>query len=204
MKKLIILLLLSASVQSQVSIGSVTPRGALDIVSSTQGLVVPIVALTGANVQNPIVNPQGSSIVNGTVVYNTASVSGTNGVIPSLYTWNGSRWIINAGVTPVNATSTPLANVYEYSGVVAVPAGSGLVNINISALGFTSILNVQISAERTTTDIRFIPLVSMTASPTTTNVSVAIVESNTLAGAGQGLELSTGACNVHITIRGIK
>jgi len=73
------------------------PRGAVDIASTTQGLVFPNVALVNT-ITETAVNPQGGSIPTGTVVYNTAT-SGTspNNVAPGLYYWNGSRWIAFAG-----------------------------------------------------------------------------------------------------------
>lgn len=82
---------------SQVGIGTTTPRGAVDIASTTQGLVFPNVALVNT-ITETAVNPQGGSIPTGTVVYNTAT-SGTspNNVAPGLYYWNGSRWIAFAG-----------------------------------------------------------------------------------------------------------
>jgi hypothetical protein len=82
---------------SQVGIGTTTPRGAVDIASTTQGLVFPNVALVNI-ITETAVNPQGGSIPTGTVVYNTAT-SGTspNNVAPGLYYWNGSRWIAFAG-----------------------------------------------------------------------------------------------------------
>ena len=82
---------------SQVGIGTTAPRGAVDIASTTQGLVFPNVALVNT-ITETAVNPQGGSIPTGTVVYNTAT-SGTspNNVAPGLYYWNGSRWIAFAG-----------------------------------------------------------------------------------------------------------
>jgi len=82
---------------SQVGIGTTTPRGAVDIASTSQGLVFPNVALVNT-ITETAVNPQGGSIPTGTVVYNTAT-SGTspNNVAPGLYYWNGSRWIAFAG-----------------------------------------------------------------------------------------------------------
>jgi uncharacterized protein (TIGR02145 family) len=49
---------------AQVGIGTTTPGGALDIVSTTSGLVMPRVANTSV-----VVNPNGGAIENGTMVY---------------------------------------------------------------------------------------------------------------------------------------
>ena len=82
-------------VTAQVGIGTTTPRGALEINSSTNGFVPPQVALTSATVSAPVVNPQtaGAPLV-GTFVYNTAT-DGTspNNVTPGYYFWNGTAWI---------------------------------------------------------------------------------------------------------------
>lgn len=98
LKLFVILLLTYTSTQAQVGIGNTTPEGALDITSSTNGLIPPRVALTSTIVEAPVVNPQGGSIVAGTFVWNT-NTSGTspNNVTPGLYYWNGSRWVAFAG-----------------------------------------------------------------------------------------------------------
>lgn len=77
----------------QVGLTGTTPRGALDLgSSSTMGFVFPRVALTDA-ASATITAPDGSAIVVGTVVYNTtANGSGNNRVYPGLYVWTGSKW----------------------------------------------------------------------------------------------------------------
>ena len=78
---------------AQVGIGTVTPRGALDIGSNSYGIVYPRVALTANNVQTPVVNPNGGNIVEGTMVYNTTqTMNATNNVYPGIYAWNGTKW----------------------------------------------------------------------------------------------------------------
>ena len=100
MKKIILICLLiyCNHLISQVGIGTTAPNGALEITSTTQGIVPPRVALTASNVAAPVVNPQGGVLLAGTFVWNTAT-SGTspNNVVPGLYTWNGTRWIAFAG-----------------------------------------------------------------------------------------------------------
>lgn len=110
MKKTILLffgftfLFISSNASAQVGIGTTTPRGALDISSSTNGFVPPQVALTSVNVAAPIVNPQGGILASGTIVYNTAIAgSSPNNVTPGYYFWNGSVWIkFNAGNTAID------------------------------------------------------------------------------------------------------
>ena len=100
MKKLLTLITIIAftSLYAQVGVGTTTPNGALDVNSSTNGLIPPRVALTATNVAAPVVNPQGGALVPGTLVWNTAT-AGTipNNVIPGMYYWDGTRWISLAG-----------------------------------------------------------------------------------------------------------
>ena len=99
MKKILLYSLLSIqiSVLAQVGVGTTTPRGALDINSSTQGVVVPTVSLVDILTQTAV-NPQGGAIPAGTIVYNDAtSGASPNNVGPGLYFWNGTRWVAFAG-----------------------------------------------------------------------------------------------------------
>jgi len=100
MKKIAILFLLISKISySQVGIGTVTPRGALEISSSKNGFLTPRVALTAANVAAPVVNPQTGAIIAGTIVWNTATAGSTpNKVAPGLYYWDGARWVSLTGL----------------------------------------------------------------------------------------------------------
>jgi uncharacterized protein (TIGR02145 family) len=60
--------LLTASTYAQVGIGTTSPAGALDISSTTSGLVMPRVANTSV-----VVNPNGGAIENGTMVYDLSA-----------------------------------------------------------------------------------------------------------------------------------
>ena len=79
----------SLTVTAQVGIGTTTPAGALDVTSTSDGLLIPRVALTiGANLPFPLSSPAVSELI-----YNTASVgSSPNIVTPGFYYWAGSRW----------------------------------------------------------------------------------------------------------------
>lgn len=102
---LCILLLTSIITSAQVGIGTTTPRGALEINSTTNGFVPPQVALTSITVSTPVVNPQTAGVpVAGTIVYNTATAGTTpNNVTPGYYFWNGTVWIkFAAGDTSVD------------------------------------------------------------------------------------------------------
>lgn len=85
MKRILLLLLLTAtSTFAQVGIGTTTPQGSLDITSTTDGLLIPRVAL---------VNTTTSTVTTPTVsemVYNTAT---SGDVTPGFYYWDGAKWI---------------------------------------------------------------------------------------------------------------
>ncbi|UPQ80032.1 hypothetical protein M0M57_04150 [Flavobacterium azooxidireducens] len=86
---------------AQVGVGTTTPQGALDVNSTTNGMLIPRVTLTSAIVANPVVNPQGGALQNGTLVYNTAT-NGTapNNVVPGFYYWLTNRWVAIGGSIP--------------------------------------------------------------------------------------------------------
>ncbi|CAM3311412.1 hypothetical protein [Aequorivita lipolytica] len=78
---------------AQVGVGTTKPEGALHLKSTSQGLVIPRIALTAKNSENPVINPNGSNLVEGTVVYNTSKTKlGANDVYPGIYAWSGSEW----------------------------------------------------------------------------------------------------------------
>lgn len=79
-------------VNGQVGIGTVAPHAGakLHVVGNgTEGVILPRVALTAANVWSPVAG----SATDGMVVYNTATAgSGVNRVTPGYYYWQGGRW----------------------------------------------------------------------------------------------------------------
>jgi len=77
---------------AQVGIGESSPKGALDISSSTMGVVFPVVALVNATTQT-VVNPNGVNIVAGTTVYNTTThINGVDSLYPGIFFWTGTKW----------------------------------------------------------------------------------------------------------------
>ena len=98
------LVVFSTTMFAQIGIGTTTPNGALDINSSTQGLIVPRVALTTCNATSPIINPNGGAIIEGTIVYNTATDGVVpNDVVPGFYFWNGASWLkVTTQTSPKN------------------------------------------------------------------------------------------------------
>jgi len=88
----ILLAMFSLTAFAQVGIGVASPKGALDVNSSTMGIVFPVVSLTDVSTET-ITNPNGPNIVAGTTVYNTNTVGvGVDRIYPGIYFWNGSRW----------------------------------------------------------------------------------------------------------------
>lgn len=83
-----LMLMIGVKTYAQVGIGNTDPNGALDITSTTEGLLIPRVSLTATNVAT-ITTPTISELV-----YNTStSAAGPNQVTPGFYYWNGTVWI---------------------------------------------------------------------------------------------------------------
>src|SRR6476661_1771750 len=104
---LLLFALVFTSSFAQVGVGTTTPAAALDITSSTNGVLIPRVALTATNVSAPVVNPQGGGLTSGTLVWNT-NTSGVspNNVIPGFYYWDATalKWTAIGGITSNNWT----------------------------------------------------------------------------------------------------
>jgi hypothetical protein len=90
----LLLFVLSCSINAQVGIGTTTPAAALEIKSTNQGFLMPRIALTASNLPT-IINPNGGALEIGTMVFNTATTTGTFGVRPGLYFWDGGKWMSN-------------------------------------------------------------------------------------------------------------
>ena len=89
-KKLLIILfqMVYFTNYSQIGIGTTNPQGALDVTSTTDGLLIPRVALV--DTATPVVDTPTQS----ELVFNT-STSGTapNQVTPGCYYWNDTTWV---------------------------------------------------------------------------------------------------------------
>lgn len=111
---------------SQIGINTTTPNAMLDISSTTNGLLIPRIALTSNNVESPVVNPQGGALSISTMIYNTATVVGINGVSPGYYYWNGSLWI---------PLFSPLSNDWKLNGNATISEPSIPVTYGVSTIG---------------------------------------------------------------------
>lgn len=96
MKKNLLLFIISLTFNSyaQVGIGTTSPKGALDITSTNDGLLIPRISLSATNIAT-VNTPTTSELV-----YNTnTSAAGPNQVTPGFYYWNGSLWVRLANST---------------------------------------------------------------------------------------------------------
>ena len=109
----------------------------LDVKSTSKGMLIPRVALTGTNDGTTIPSPATSLLV-----YNTANITGTQGVTPGYYYWTGAAWvqlaltkeyayIYNFGSDFVTSNSSVKFNTNGKmtSGISHLPS-SNLINFN--------------------------------------------------------------------------
>jgi hypothetical protein len=129
----LLLLIIGINTFAQVGIGNTDPSGALDITSTTEGLLIPRVSLTATNVAT-IESPTISELI-----YNTStSAAGPNQVTPGFYYWNGTVWISiknpnsnkmfsgSYDATSINdATTKNLCTVLQSSGWAVNLVGQG-------------------------------------------------------------------------------
>ncbi len=91
MKKVVFLFLISPILLfSQVGINTTTPEAILDLNSTSQGILIPRVALTELRVDLPVINPNGGDLENSTMVYNTQTI---NDVSTGFYYWETDHWV---------------------------------------------------------------------------------------------------------------
>ena len=100
----------------------------LEIESATNGVLLPRIALTANNIATPVVNPQGGALTISTLIYNTATVAGVNGVSPGYYYWNGSLWI---SLTPT------FSNEWKLNGNTAITTPVNPITYGTSTIGAT-------------------------------------------------------------------
>lgn len=84
------LILLTFNTLAQVGVSTTSPQAALDITSTTNGVLIPRVTLASATDNTTVVSPNSADLVESTLVYNT----GANGAFPDAgyYYWTGAQW----------------------------------------------------------------------------------------------------------------
>ncbi len=135
---------------AQVGIGTVTPKGVLDLNDDSgtnkYGLVLPRVALSRTDLATPVLNPQGGNPAIGTVVYNTSTTNfGRESVYPGIYMWDGIDWINefpkknaeifkqdNSGGALRTVTAGGYQNISGLVSQIFTPAYTGTYKIEVS------------------------------------------------------------------------
>lgn len=95
---------------AQVGIGTAVPNQSamLELSSSTKGLIIPRLSLTGNNDTATVTKGNVTSLL----VYNTNTVAGANPVTPGFYYWDSTKWQRMAtGDELSTATTAPAAEL---------------------------------------------------------------------------------------------
>jgi hypothetical protein len=112
-------LLFSLISYSQVGVSTTTPQGALDITSSSNGVLIPRVALTSTTDATTVTSPNAASLVISTLVYNTGAAGLTEA---GFYYWTGSQWnkliddspTVYIGKAIINGTGNLIINTLPF------------------------------------------------------------------------------------------
>jgi hypothetical protein len=197
---ILFILIISTSGFSQAGISPTTsvPNSAagLDINYTTQGLLIPRVALTGTTSFLPL-----AAHVAGMIVYNTAT---TGDVTPGFYFNNGTRWV--ASLPKSNAAG----EMQYWNGTtwISIPAGQPgqLLQINSNGVpawtgaGYASIATTDLSAITSTTAASGGNITSDGGSPVTARgVCWATTPNPTIAGSKTSDGTGTGTFTSNIT-----
>ncbi|MBL0012793.1 MAG: tail fiber domain-containing protein [Flavobacterium sp.] len=139
----------------QVGIGTTTPQGALDVDSTTDGLLIPRLALTISTSALPLTAPTTSELV-----YNTATVAD---VTPGYYYWDSAAWVRLATGTVVETdpqvSSVTSSRVPRWNGTTLV---DGSIFDNTTRVGIGTAAPAGVLDVTSTTDGFLIPRVALT------------------------------------------
>ncbi len=99
-----IIVIMHLSVKAQVKIGtnptSINSASLLELESSTQGFVLPRVAIGDVSASSPLA----PGLLTGTVVYNTSSTT-TGGSGTGIYLWDGTKWVFISTGSAVSSSA---------------------------------------------------------------------------------------------------
>lgn len=143
MKKIALLFLLLPFIfTAQVGVNTTTPKAALDIESSSNGVLIPRVQLTSTLDVTTVINPNSGPLETSTLVYNIATAGvAPNNVVAGFYYWNGSKWLaISANINDhdwykVGTTSAPtdIADDMFHIGKVAIGKNTATSSLDIES-----------------------------------------------------------------------
>jgi trimeric autotransporter adhesin len=168
---LLTVFLYSVKTEAQVGIGTTVPDGALDITSTTDGLLIPRVALTITTSALPLTLPTASELV-----YNTATVAD---VTPGYYFWNGTIWV---------RLATGANNDWSILGNTGIVDGTNFI-------GTAALTNVDVAFRRNNLPSGKISLTSTSFGVGALNVGAATTST---AFGTNALTLNTGGNNVAV------
>ncbi len=166
------LLIIVNNSYSQIGIGTTAPDGALDVTSTSDGLLIPRVALTISTSALPLTAPTVSELV-----YNTATIAD---VTPGYYYWNGTIWVRLASGTATNDWS--------------ITGNTGIVD-GTNFIGTAAATNVDVAFRRNNFAAGKIGLTSTSFGVGALTAGAA---SNSSAFGTNALSINTGANNVAV------
>lgn len=206
MKKFLILLFLPIVALSQVGVNTTTPKAALDVESTNNGVLIPRVQLGSILDNTTIVNPNLGALETSTLVYNIgASGVVPNNVVAGFYYWSnnaipaqwipiarGSGWNLN-GNTAITSPANPAT--YGISTIGATENFIGTTDNNDVTIGTNNIERMRV--KNTTGNVGI-----GTATPTDKLTVVKISDADKSAILGVASQITTGTDYQNIGVRG--
>lgn len=148
MKKIVFTLLIILPLLSfaQVGINTTTPKAALDVESTNNGILIPRVQLTSNLDNTTVVNPTLAPLETSTLIYNIAPAGvAPNDVVAGFYYWNGTSWIAIAGTATTDhdwhevGTTTPPDAITDnmfHTGNVAIGKNTADYPLEVNTTNF--------------------------------------------------------------------